>query len=186
MKNIKFGKIFLTILGSLATSLFFAGKAMAMCPLCTVIVGAGVIAAEDKGVDLTIIGIWVGALTISMIGWTMKWLSTKKFNFKYSELVIVLVYFILLPVGLYMINQNPNLMPETLRPKLNLNATTLWGIDKMILGMILGSIVFYAASILYEGLKRKNGGKAHFPFERIAIPVAAILIISGAFWIITK
>ena len=180
------GKIFITITGSIATSLFFAGKAMAMCPLCTVIVGAGVVAAEDSGVDLTIIGIWVGALTVSMIGWTIKWISNKKFNFKYSELAIVVTYFLLLPIGLYMINQDPKLLPEALRPKLNLSAATLWGVDKMILGMILGSIVFYASASLYEGMKKKNGGKAHFPFEKVVIPMVAITIMSVSFYIITK
>jgi hypothetical protein len=35
-------------------------------------------------------------------------------------------------------------------------------------------------------LKQKNGGKAHFPFEKVVLPVAPLIILSVIFYFVTK
>jgi hypothetical protein len=62
----------------------------------------------------------------------------------------------------------------------------LWGVDKLLLGIILGTIGFFAGAIWYEYLKKKNGGHAHFPFEKVVLPVAPLIVLSVIFYFITK
>ncbi len=58
MKHIKFTK---TLALSLATFLFLgANSAQAICPICTIAVGAGVGFSRYLGIDDTIAGLWIG------------------------------------------------------------------------------------------------------------------------------
>lgn len=170
MANQKAGKIFISAL----TSLLFIGKTYAVCPVCTVAVAGGVVLAEKYGIDNTITGIWIGGLTVSLIEWTINWLNKKKYTFKGMEPVVSLAYFAMVPLPLFLKDYigNPH--------------KTLWGMDKMILGMIVGSIAFYLAAAWYEIMKKNHGNKAYFPFQRVAMPVSALLIFSGVFYFITK
>jgi hypothetical protein len=56
-------KIF-TILAAVAVfaGLFFAETASAICPLCTIAVGAGVGLSRWIGVDDAVTGLWIGGL----------------------------------------------------------------------------------------------------------------------------
>ena len=49
--------------------------ASAVCPVCTVAVGAGLEGARLLGVDDVITGIWAGGLTLSLTLWTISWLK---------------------------------------------------------------------------------------------------------------
>jgi hypothetical protein len=35
-------------------------------------------------------------------------------------------------------------------------------------------------------MKKKNGGHAHFPMEKVIIPIVALIIVSGIFYLLTK
>jgi hypothetical protein len=65
-------------------------------------------------------------------------------------------------------------------------ANQLWGLDKLVLGTIIGSLFFLAGYIGYNYLKAKNGGHAHFPFQKVVMPVGPIVILSIIFYLITK
>jgi hypothetical protein len=56
----------------------------------------------------------------------------------------------------------------------------------LILGIMEGSTVFFFAAKLYELLKERNNGRAHFPYEKIAFPVIALLILTAIFYFLTK
>ena len=49
----------------------------AICPICTLAVGAGVGLSRWLGVDDTVTGLWIGGLTVSMILWTIFWADKK-------------------------------------------------------------------------------------------------------------
>lgn len=163
-------KIFIIYL----TSLSFVAKVYAVCPVCTVAVIGGVVIAEKYGIDNTITGVWIGGLTVSLILWTINWLQKRKINFKGIDSVVSLVYFILIPVPLFLKDfiGNPH--------------KTIWGVDKLLLGMVVGSIVFYSSASLYEILKKNNNNKPYFPFQRVVMPIAALLIFSLIFYFITR
>jgi hypothetical protein len=168
LKNFK--KYLIVFLG---ISLFFVKTTYAICPICTVAVGAGVGLAKYLGIDDTITGLWIGALIISLSMWTINWFIKKNRNKKWVPIATYIGYYIIIIVPLFF-------MKSVFHP-----FNTLWGINKLILGIIIGSMIFYIDAYWYESMKRKNG-KAHFTFEKVVIPIASLLIASLAFYLITK
>jgi hypothetical protein len=150
-------------------------KTYAMCPVCTVAVAAGLGLSRYLGIDDTISGVWIGGLTVSLIGWTNSWLAKRqKWQFSGHELVISIIYFSLIPLPLFLMGIIGHVNNR------------IWGIDKLVAGMAGGGIIFLAATIVYELLKKKNNGRAHFPYEKIVFPIGALIIISLVFYLITK
>lgn len=62
----------------------------------------------------------------------------------------------------------------------------LWGVDKILLGVITGSIGFAGGIAWYERMKARNDGHAHFPLEKVVISVGVLFVLSGIFYFITK
>lgn len=145
-----------------------------MCQVCTIGVVAGLGLSRWLGVDDTVFGVWVGGLLISLTWWTVNWLKTKKIKFKGMTVVTALVYYAAVIIPLY--------WKEIIGHALN----KIWGIDKFIIGIAFGSVVFAIAVLAYEIMKKKNGGHAHFPFEKVVIPISSLIILSAIFYFITK
>lgn len=175
MKKISKNKLVYALFAT-CLSLLFAGTARAFCPVCTVAAASAVGLSRWLGVDDTISGLWLGALTVSMIGWTFNWMRKKEIkNSWYLSTFVVLLYYALILIPFYktdIISFHP--------------ANMLWGVDKLLLGMIIGSAFFFLGHTLYLYLKKKNDGHAHFPFEKIVIPVGVVVIWNIIFHYITK
>lgn len=146
----------------------------AVCPVCTIAVTAGVGLSRWLGIDDSISGVWIGGLTVSLIIWTLNWFEKKDINFKLKETTTWLGYYLLIVGGLY--------FSDMLGHELNI----LWGVDKLILGIIIGSIGFFSANKYYELLKKNNNGHAYFPFQKVVMPISALAILSLIFYVITK
>jgi len=157
-----------------AGGLLAINYAHAVCPVCVVAIGAGVGIAEEFGVDDTIIGLWAGALIIAMAWWTVNWLVKKNWSFKGSGSAVFVAYYLLTLFPLYF----SGLIGKPLNK--------IWGIDKLLLGIIAGSVLFYAAEWLHFYFKAKNENKVYFPFQRVVFPVITLIIASGAFYFLTK
>ena len=170
MKN----KILKISLISAIFSAFFAKQALAVCPVCTVAVIGGLGLSRWFGIDDSITGLWIGGLTVSLILWTINWFDRKNYHFKFREVITVAGYYILIVVPLFFTGV------------FGLTYNKLWGIDKLFLGIILGSLFFYGATFLYERMKKRNGGRAHFPFEKIAMPVGALVLVNIILYFLTK
>jgi hypothetical protein len=145
---------------------WLAAPAQAFCPICTVAVGAGVGLSRYLGIDDLIIGLWVGALCVSLVGWTWNWLKEKNKNFKGSLWLtagfwygIIIVPFFLTGVMGHPLNK-------------------LWGIDKLLLGISGGTIIFYLSHTWYHRIKERNNGHAWFPLQKVVWPVGALLLVS--------
>lgn len=143
------------------------------CPVCIVVVSAGVGLSRWLGIDDTISGLWIGGLTVAVSLWTINWLTKKNINFKGKEVLVLLAYYamVLIPLELTGIMGHPQ--------------NKLWGIDKIMFGFLLGSIGLTAGIAWYDYIKRKNG-KAHFPFEKVVAPVVPLAIFSLIFYLLTK
>jgi len=154
----------------LLTPLVFATKTYAICPLCTIAVGAGVGFSRSLGIDDVIVGLWVGGLLVSSSMWMYEWLKTKKIVKKGTEKwwvvgVAVLMYaLVLIPLKLSGIIGHP--------------LNTMLGVDKVLLGVLIGSVVFFASGRLHFYLKGMNKEKVYFPYQKVVIPV-------GALWLTT-
>ncbi|MEI8054908.1 MAG: hypothetical protein WCH10_02770 [bacterium] len=155
-------------------SLFATTTAFAICPLCTFAVGAGIGLAQYLGIDDTITGIWVGGLVVSLIAWTIHWLDKKNVHFYGRKIFITIVYYALTIVPLYIYG----IMGHALNK--------MWGIDKILLGIIVGSIIFFSGVISYGQLKKKNNDKAYFPFQKVIIPIWLLIILSIVFYYVSE
>jgi hypothetical protein len=155
------------------TVVFGLGLALdvqAVCPVCTIAVSAGVGLSRWLGVDDTITGLWLGGLTVSFITWTIDWMEKRSVQFNGRGLLTTVAYYLLIFMPLYFIGIVGH--PDN----------TLYGIDKLLLGTVIGSGVFYAGARWYEYLKNKNGGHAYFPFQKAVMPVVPLIITSIVFY----
>lgn len=164
--------IILTAGGGLA----FALKAQAVCPVCVIAVGAGLGLSEYLGIDDTIAGVWIGGLLISLIIWTINWLNKKNWLFGNKDLRDILIA--ILYYGL-------TLWPLWGKSFIGNPANRLWGLDKLILGVAAGSVGFLILTLWYDRIKKRRG-HAHFPFQKVAMPVSALIVLSLIFYFLTR
>jgi hypothetical protein len=171
-------KIELVSLSILGLGLLMVKPALAVCPICTIAVGAGVGFSRWLGIDDMITGLWIGGLIVSMITWTESWLEKKNIRFKGRTLLNILGYYVLVIIPLYYsgIIGHP------------LNTLCFCGvdIDRLLFGIIVGSLAFWLGAEWYYHMKEKNGGHAYFPFQKVVMPVSPLIILSIIFYFIIK
>ena len=155
-------------------SLIWATQVQAVCPVCTVVVSAGIGLSRWLGVDDSISGLWLGGLIVSLILWTLHWLDHKNIHIFARSWITVFSYYllILLPLFVTGILGHPN--------------NTLWGIDKLLLGITVGSAAFYGGAQYYTFIKKKHHGHAYFPFQKIVMPIAPLMMLSLVFFYLTQ
>ncbi len=173
MKNINKKLFWLT----LPTLTLAALPAKAVCPVCIIAVGAGLGLSEYLGIDDTIAGAWIGGLLVAMIIWTINWLNKKNWKFGNKDLRDILITIIYYAMVIW-----PLLTKNLIGHPWN----KLFGIDKLALGIALGSLGFLGATLWYNNIKKNNGGHAQFPFQKVAWPVGALILLSLAFYFLTK
>ncbi|MDD4358321.1 MAG: hypothetical protein PHY30_00720 [Candidatus Pacebacteria bacterium] len=149
-------------------------QAFAVCPVCTIAVGAGVGLSRWLHIDDVITGLWIGGLIVSMIVWTLDYLRKKDINFKGKEIITIFLYYLLIILPLYF----GGIMGHPLN--------IILGIDKLLFGIILGSLSFCLGVIYYDYLKERNNGHAYFPFQKVVMPVLPLIILSIVFYFLTK
>ena len=153
--------------------LSFGCKAQAFCPVCTVAVAGGVGLSRYFGVDDTITGLWVGALIVAMTIWTLEWLKKKNFRFWGERTIVTAAYYVMVALPLY--------WNDLLGHPLN----KIWGVDKLLVGIILGSVFFFVGGTIHFKLKDKRG-KVFFPFQKVVFAVTPLIILSGLFYFLTR
>jgi hypothetical protein len=166
-KNIR--RVALISLGLLS----YIPSASAICPICTIAIGTGIGFSHWLGVDDTISGLWIGAFIMSLVIWTVVWCNKKNIRFKGRKISILILYYTLMLIPLY--------MNHFIGRPLN----KLWNIDKLLLGIIVGSILFLLGYLSYVTIKTIKG-QAQFPFQKVVMPIAPILIFTFIFYWITK
>ncbi len=144
--------------------------AHAVCPVCTVAVGAGLGVAEWLGIDDSISGLWIGALIVSMSIWTINWLNGKNIRFKGRKILIFLTYYAII------------ILPLWLKGKIGHPYNKLCGIDKLLLGIILGSVLFSAGVLFHNYIRKKNGNVSYFKGQKIVFGIAPLIIASIIFY----
>ena len=156
--------------GALAMTVFAVVSAWAVCPVCTVAVGAGLEGALLLGVDDVITGIWAGGLTLSLFFWTAGWLKKRGVTNPLWQIVVPFVGYYALLGALYF-------MPGVL----TFGANTLWGMDRFLLGVVVGTIAFWLGARWYVKIKRDNGGHARFAFQKVVVPLSFLMIATAVF-----
>jgi hypothetical protein len=159
-----------------SAALLSAPKALAICPVCTVAVGAGIGFSRWMGVNDSITGLWLGGFLLSASLWTIDWLNRKNIRFFLQRFLVILAYyaFAIIPLYYAKIITNPFAFVCSCAS------------DKLLLGIIEGTAVFFFGTKLYEFLKERNNSHAHFPYEKVVFPVASLAIFTIIFYFLTK
>lgn len=143
--------------------------AYAVCPVCTIAVGAGLGLSRYLGVDDVISGIWIGALTLSSSLWFINWLTKKlpkPLTLNFKLLIILLCYLLVLgPLSWTGVIGHP--------------FNRIWGIDKLIFGTVIGTAAFLAGIRLDKKIRQVHG-KQLFNYQKIVFPLAVLIIASLA------
>lgn len=155
-------------------SLLTAQAVFAICPLCTFVVGAGIGLTQYFGIDDTVTGLWIGGFIVSIALLTTDWFKKKNIVFYGYQAVVAVIYYAVIIIPLYLIGIVGHVLNK------------LWGIDRLLLGIIIGSLVFSIAILSYNLLKKNNNDHAYFPFQKIVMAVAPLIILSMIFCFITK
>ncbi len=151
--------------------LFIPQCILAVCPVCTVAVAGGVELSRWLGVDDVISGLWIGALIISSALWFSSWMDSK--SIKINRILVLGSFYLIVILPLYWMKL------------IDFSCNLLFGFDKLLLGIISGSIVFSGSIILNNLLKKKNNNKVYFPYQKVIIPVLFLIIGSIIFYLVT-
>jgi len=145
----------------------------AVCPICTVAVAGGLGVSRWLGIDDSIMGIWIGGLILSSGFWMADWASKKSWKIPYPKLLSILIMILFVIPPLYMAKM------------IGLPGNTLWGIDKILLGIIIGLILFFAGMQLDKWLRTANEDKVYIYYQKVIAPVFFLTIGSVALFLIT-
>ena len=161
----------LTFLGLLFSGLFWANLIKAqVCPVCVVAIGAGLGLSRWFGIDDVVSSVWIGAFLIAIISWTLSYMKKKGWSFTDDGVVITLAYILLTFIPLYY----AGIVGHPLNK--------IWGLDKIIVGSIIGGIVLFLAHWFHLYLKKINKGKVFFSYQRVVVPVISLLLVSIILW----
>lgn len=140
------------------------------CAVCTVAVGASLELARYMGVDDSVVGVWAGAMLVMVGYWTLKWFDKKGWNFKGRDPLILFLSVAM--IGFVYLGEI----------KYHSEVILFLYIDPFLFSTIIGALVMILSSDFYQWMKARNGGHAHFPFEKVVVPVVSLLLVSTYFY----
>lgn len=167
----------LYILNLLITFIIFllsSFEVHAVCPVCTIAVGAGLGFSRWIGIDDTVTGVWIGGLIISSGLWMADWIKKKNWKVPYLKVLSIFVMYLFVIPPLYWSHM------------IGIINNTLWGIDKLLFGIMVGSIIFLIGVGFDKWLRTTNKGKVYVYFQKVIVPVFLLVITSLFFYFITS
>jgi len=165
-----------SFLGLIFSAFFWAGYPAglvgAVCPLCVVAVGAGLGFSEWLGIDDVVSSIWIGALLVAMVLWTLLEMRKRNWKFTFDQVIISATYYLLTFIPLYY----SGIVGHPLNK--------IFGIDKIIFGTAIGTAILLLSHWLNLYLKKKNNGKVFFAYQKVVLPVVALILTSAVFYLL--
>lgn len=140
------------------------------CAVCTLAVGASLELSRRLGVDDSVVGVWAGAFLVLLGFWTIKWFDKKGWNFKFRNPIILILSVAM--IGFMYIS----------KIEYHSEVIGILYLDPFLFSVILGAVIFILSSEFYQWMKAHHGGHAHFPFEKVVVPVVALSLASAYFY----
>lgn len=137
------------------------------CAVCTVAIGASLSVARRLGVEDAVVGLWAGALLTLLGYWTILFFDKKNWNFCGRDLLLLMSSVAM--IGFIYIDE------------VEYAPVVIWHLfymDVILFSAIFGMLIYIGSQKFYQFLKQRNGGHAHFPFEKVVLPLVMLLIAS--------
>ncbi len=153
----------------LSVLFFFPVKASAnpACPVCTIAIGASLGVARELGVEDTVVGLWAGALLTLLGYWAVVFFERRNWRFVGRDFLLMLMSVGM--IGFIYINE-VQYTPEVI--------WHVFYLDPILFSAVLGMLLFVFSQKFYGWMKRRNNGHAHFPFEKVVLPLIFLLAAS--------
>ena len=161
-------KLFAFLVPLFMTSKVFAQACTAVCPAA---IGLLLLIATKMGVKVEVVGVLSGAL-LSIVGYILIKIFNKK-NWHFWMRDKILMLFAISLVGFVYLKD------LTYQPMLHWH---LLYIDSFLLATLCGATAHIFGVHLYAWMKEKNGGHAHFPFEKVVVPIVCDAFVCYIFW----
>ena len=136
-----------------------------VCPVCTIAVAAGVGILRSVGIDDIITGLWFGALIVSSIAWMISWLDKKNIHFLFRKILVIVSFYILFIGPMYWFGYMKN-------------APELYGYSRLMIGVVIGSIIFILGVLADKYLRKINDDKQSVLYQKVIIPLTFLIISS--------
>lgn len=137
----------------------------AVCPVCTVAIGGGLLLSHYLGVDDLISGVWVGGFILAFGLWMATYI--KKTFFKGQEWLIIAFLWVTTVFGL----KEAGLIGNP--------TCKIHGHDKLLSGIVFGTVAFilgYGLDLVLRRLNKKEPGKVLFPYQKVILPVVFLIL----------
>jgi hypothetical protein len=134
-----------------------------MCgPLCPIGIAGGLWLSRILGINDLTLGLWIGALILSIAVQINKYLVKKRKDFPLSFWTILILLWLLSFIPIW--------------SKLDWN-NLFCGLPRVVSGSILGMIVLALSDWLNNWfLKKYHKGKVYFPYQRVIVPLIFLVI----------
>jgi len=138
--------------------------ANAFCPVCVVGAVAGVGLGRWIGVDDVITGIWVGALLYAVSMLTAKWIARWRWV-PTPEFISAAVWYVITLWPLYGLGMA------------GAHTLLLWGLDRLLVGVFLGTAITWIALLLHGYILHIRGTHL-FPYQRVTLTLVFLFVFS--------
>ena len=161
--------IFVLVLSLLLTTHYslLTTTVYAVCPICTVAVGAGLGLSRWLGIDDAVSSVWIGGLILSSSFWLFDWTTKRKYlkptTYNLLLATFLMYAFVLIPLWYGKIIGHP--------------LNTILGLDKILFGTLVGSLAFLFGVWADKNI-RKNNCKKLLQYQKVVLPFTFLVIAS--------
>ena len=152
---------------------FIATPTYAVCPICTVAIGAGLGLSRYLGIDDLISGIWLGGFIASMGLWSANTILLK-WKIPQPKIVGVIFFYLFTMIFLW------------IGKLIGLPNNTILGIDKLIFGSVVGLLVFLVSAQTDVALRKSNDGKVYIYYQKVLLPMLFLSLVSYMAYVIAE
>lgn len=137
-----------------------------MCgPMCAIGIASGLGISRWLGIDDLTLGLWIGALILSVSIQFNIFLSKRGKSFPFSFWLIFL--------GTYLLSFLPILKIIT-----SDSSCYIFGFPRLICGSVLGAITLFLIDKANNFIIDKHNKKVYFYYQRAIIPIIGLIIVS--------
>ena len=157
-------KLFLSLMFGLVP---FGAMANPACPVCTIAIGAALPILHRWGIANDVAGLWFGAFLAIMGYWIIKFMDKRGWRFPGRNALVLTLS--VASIGFAYLG------------KVVYSPCDYLGflhVDSLLFGTVLGALLFIITEKIYDWMKARNGGHAHFPFEKVVLPIVVLSVAS--------
>lgn len=144
----------------------------AQCPVCIVTVGGGLLIAKKLGVDDLLTALWISGLNVAISFWFVSFIKKPKF----LKNPLLWTFIMFTSTYIYLVGTKQMFHKNN----------TFIHMDKVLIGLVVGTFVWLLGIGMDRLIRKYNGGKVLFAYQKVIMPLLLLLATSGFFMVLMK